>query len=254
MVELVLETFWAVCQRSSHGLADRLLLRSLLVSCVIGRAGDFLHETSLRALHLGGKWRRSCRKRHHFSLRGDDKNEMRMCRSANPWVFPNSAQKVSSTSSTFRPRTHKRNWKCRKSAKSPPVYVTQTCVTSHNSQDHPAGKQNGPRFTGEKWILRGPRVGFATTSTVVKVPARAPPVVDHAARLSRCPRRTWTLRGGPPMDHHKVTYVDVATTPDVVLSWTLSRSKIEQWKIWKYFWSDLRDLTWHDSTFAISTI
>jgi hypothetical protein len=97
-----------------------------------------------------------------------------------------------------------------------------------SSVSAPAGKQNGPRFVAEQWTLRGPRVGFATTSTVAKVPARAPPVVDHAARPLRRPWRTWTLQRGPRMDHHEVTYVDVAMTPDVVLSWTLSRSKIEQ--------------------------
>jgi hypothetical protein len=72
-------------------------------------------------------------------------------------------------------------------------------------------------------------MGFAITSTVAEVPARAPPVVDHAARPLRCPQRTWTLQHGPRVDHHnKVTYVDVATTPDMVLSWTSSRSEIKQ--------------------------
>jgi hypothetical protein len=74
----------------SHGLADRHLLGGLLVSCVIGRAEDFLHGTPPRALDLREKWRRSCRKRRHISVRGDDKNRMRICRSPNPcskWAF-----------------------------------------------------------------------------------------------------------------------------------------------------------------------
>jgi hypothetical protein len=69
---------------------------------------------------------------------------------------------------------------------------------------------------------------------------------EGPARPSRRPRRTWTLQRGPRMDHHKVTYVDIATTPDVVLSWTLSRSKIKQWKIKKRFlkWFKRLDVTW----------
>jgi hypothetical protein len=46
-----------------HGLADRQILCGLLVSCVIVRAGDFLHGTPPHALDLGEKWRRSYRKR-----------------------------------------------------------------------------------------------------------------------------------------------------------------------------------------------
>ncbi len=67
-----------------HGLADRQLLRWFLISCVIGREGDFLHGTPPRALDLREKGRRSCRKRRNFSLRGNDKKETGICRSANP--------------------------------------------------------------------------------------------------------------------------------------------------------------------------
>jgi hypothetical protein len=60
----------------------------LLVSCVIERAGDFLHETPPRALDLKEKWRRSYRKRRPSSMRGDDRSdEMRICQSANPWLI-----------------------------------------------------------------------------------------------------------------------------------------------------------------------
>jgi hypothetical protein len=74
-----------------HGLADRQLLRGLLVRCVIGRAGDFLHGAPPRALDLREKWRRSYRKRRHFSASGDDINGIRICRSANPCFYVNTA-------------------------------------------------------------------------------------------------------------------------------------------------------------------
>jgi hypothetical protein len=69
----------------AHGFADWQLLRGFLVTCVIGWAGDCLQGTPPCALNLREKWRRSCRKRRHFSVRGDDKNWMRICQSANPW-------------------------------------------------------------------------------------------------------------------------------------------------------------------------
>jgi hypothetical protein len=80
---------------TGHGLADRQLLRGCLVSYSIGQAGDFLHGTPPRALDLKEKWRRSWRKQRHFSVRGDDKNRMRICRSATPWhrvVFASTRQ------------------------------------------------------------------------------------------------------------------------------------------------------------------
>jgi hypothetical protein len=43
-----------------------------------------LHKTPWRALNLKEKWCRSCRKFRHSSVRGDDKFEMRICRSPNP--------------------------------------------------------------------------------------------------------------------------------------------------------------------------
>jgi hypothetical protein len=52
------------------------------MGCVIGRAGDFLHRTPPRAVNLEEKWRRSYRKRRHFSTRGNDKNEVEICRSS----------------------------------------------------------------------------------------------------------------------------------------------------------------------------
>ncbi len=76
-----------------HGLADWQLLRSFLVNRVIGQAGDFLHRTPPRALVLREKWRHPRRKRRHFSVRGDDKNRMRICRPANPcWLQGVSAE------------------------------------------------------------------------------------------------------------------------------------------------------------------
>ncbi len=50
--------------------------------------GGFLARNSPRALNLKEKWRRSCRKWRHFSLRGDDKIAMWICRSANPCLEP----------------------------------------------------------------------------------------------------------------------------------------------------------------------
>ncbi len=52
-----------------------------------GASGGFLAWNSPRALNLKEKWRRSCRKWRHLSVRGesgDDKTEMRICQSANP--------------------------------------------------------------------------------------------------------------------------------------------------------------------------
>ncbi len=40
-----------------HGLADRQILGSLLVSCVIRLAGDFTRETPSRAPNLEETWR-----------------------------------------------------------------------------------------------------------------------------------------------------------------------------------------------------
>jgi hypothetical protein len=110
----------------------------------------------------------------------------------------------------------------------PPCIAAFLFFLKKKKREHPAGKQNGLRFFGGKWTSRGPCVGFVMTSMVAEVPAMALPVVDHAARPSQRPRRTWTLQRGPCVDHHKVTYVDVVKTPDVVLSWTLSWFEIEQ--------------------------
>ncbi len=49
--------------------------------------GGFLARNSPRALNLKEKWRRSWRKWRHFSLRGDDKITMRICRSTNPCLL-----------------------------------------------------------------------------------------------------------------------------------------------------------------------